>query len=130
MHRLAPQYVHDINSPLRHVRTRIYFTSESHIHSLVNILRFSQLNGQSLVSEEAQAMLDNTTEFDYLTQIVFRMYENTKVGQLPQNYSRTILHQQRACGMLVCCVDRLASQGFLVAAGMCVLTLCERVWRT
>jgi hypothetical protein len=79
MHRLAPQYVHDINSPLRHVRTRIYFTSESHIHSLVNILRYSQLNGESLVSEEAQAQLDNTTEFDYLTQIVIRMYENQTV---------------------------------------------------
>jgi hypothetical protein len=27
----------------RHVRTRIYFTSESHIHSLINVLRYSNL---------------------------------------------------------------------------------------
>jgi hypothetical protein len=33
------RYASDINSPLRHVRTRIYFTSESHIHSLINVLR-------------------------------------------------------------------------------------------
>ncbi len=38
-HRLCPTYASDINSPLRHVRTRIYYTSESHIHSLVNVLR-------------------------------------------------------------------------------------------
>ena len=36
----APQ---DINSPFRHVRTRIYFTSESHMHSLLNVLRFSHM---------------------------------------------------------------------------------------
>ena len=38
--RLCPTYATDINSPLRHVRTRIYFTSESHVHSLINVLRF------------------------------------------------------------------------------------------
>ena len=40
LHRLCPDYATDINSPLRHVRTRIYFTSESHVHSLINVLRF------------------------------------------------------------------------------------------
>ena len=43
IHRLCPTYATDINSPLRHVRTRIYFTSESHVHSLVNVLRYSHL---------------------------------------------------------------------------------------
>ena len=43
MHRLCPTYAQDINSPLRHVRTRIYFTSESHVHSLMNVLRFAHL---------------------------------------------------------------------------------------
>jgi hypothetical protein len=42
-HRLCPEFAPHINSPLRHVRTRIYFTSESHIHSLVNVLRYCHL---------------------------------------------------------------------------------------
>jgi len=46
IHRLCPTYATDINSPLRHVRTRIYFTSESHVHSLINVLRFSHLAGK------------------------------------------------------------------------------------
>jgi hypothetical protein len=41
IHRLAPDLAQHINSPTRHVRTRIYYTSESHIHSLVNVLRFA-----------------------------------------------------------------------------------------
>ena len=45
IHRLCPTYATDINSPLRHVRTRIYFTSESHVHSLINVLRYSHLAG-------------------------------------------------------------------------------------
>ncbi len=43
LHRLCPTYASDVNSPLRHVRTRIYFTSESHIHSLVNVLRYCNM---------------------------------------------------------------------------------------
>ena len=43
LHRLCPTYAQDINSPLRHVRTRIYFTSESHMHSLINVLRYCHL---------------------------------------------------------------------------------------
>ena len=47
LHRLCPTYAQDINSPLRHVRTRIYFTSESHVHSLINLLRYCHLGAHS-----------------------------------------------------------------------------------
>ena len=30
-------------SPERHVRTRLYFTSESHVHTMVNILKYGGL---------------------------------------------------------------------------------------
>jgi hypothetical protein len=45
LHRLCPTYAADVNSPLRHVRTRVYFTSESHMHSLINVLRYCHLGG-------------------------------------------------------------------------------------
>lgn len=37
------RYSHGVSSPSRHVRTRLYFTSESHIHSLLTVLRFGGL---------------------------------------------------------------------------------------
>ena len=81
VHVLAP-FTRNVNSIKRHVRTRIYFTSESHIHSLMNILRHTELEGRSLLSEEALERFDEPVEFDYLTQIVFRLYECNNVCSL------------------------------------------------
>ena len=113
-----------VHSPHRHVRTRLYFTSESHIHSLLNVLRYCNLEAgtprrsvgnaaprargatsgaagatdasspcspegadgeasarvgsdpipPSLLSRRAET-LENIGDLDYLTHIVFRMYE-------------------------------------------------------
>ncbi len=40
---LLSRYSHGVSSPGRHVRTRLYFTSESHLHSLLTVLRFGGL---------------------------------------------------------------------------------------
>lgn len=83
LHRLCPTYAQDVNSPLRHVRTRIYFTSESHCHSLVNVLRYCHLGmgagAQGLLSEAGQRVLHESRELDYMTHIVFRMFENKRL---------------------------------------------------
>eukprot|EP00803_Ostreobium_quekettii_P004618 evm.model.scf_439.9 EVM.evm.TU.scf_439.9 scf_439:61654-74618(+) len=82
LHRLCPSYAVNINSPMRHVRTRVYFTSESHIHALVNVLRYCHSgldDAQPLVCESGLNILTNTPELDYLSHIVFRMYENQQV---------------------------------------------------
>ena len=89
MHRLCPQYAQDINSPLRHVRTRVYFTSESHVHSLVNVLRYCHLGApggdaptpppRGLLSPDAQRRLRDTPELDYMTHVVLRLYECKRV---------------------------------------------------
>jgi inositol hexakisphosphate/diphosphoinositol-pentakisphosphate kinase len=80
MHRLCPTYAQDVNSPLRHVRTRIYFTSESHCHALTNVLRYCHVglpdNRQGLLGDAAEGFLHNTLELDYMTHVVLRMFEN------------------------------------------------------
>ena len=80
LHRLYPEYAEMVNSPKRHVRTRIYFTSESHIHTLLNVIRHCDHahDGGGIVSPEGKRILEDTKELDYLSQVVFRMFENLK----------------------------------------------------
>lgn len=40
---LVFRYSRGVMSPGRHVRTRLYFTSESHVHSLLSIFRYGGL---------------------------------------------------------------------------------------
>ncbi|XP_050380160.1 inositol hexakisphosphate and diphosphoinositol-pentakisphosphate kinase VIP1-like isoform X2 [Argentina anserina] len=82
-YRLDPKYA-NVRTPERHVRTRLYFTSESHIHSLMNVLRYCNLDESlqgedGLVCESALEHLYNTKELDYMSYIVLRMFENTEV---------------------------------------------------
>ncbi|KAF8399400.1 hypothetical protein HHK36_015264 [Tetracentron sinense] len=86
-YRLDPKYA-NVKSPERHVRTRLYFTSESHIHSLMNVLRYCNLDESlqgetSLVCHNALERLFKTKELDYMSYIVLRMFENTEVGAFP-----------------------------------------------
>ena len=72
----------EINTPERLVRTRLYFTSESHLHTLLNVLRFpkNESDGKA-ISEDGKLIVATCPELSYLTQIVFRLYESkTKPG--------------------------------------------------
>ncbi|KAI3500809.1 hypothetical protein L2E82_19480 [Cichorium intybus] len=90
-YRLDPKYA-NVRTPERHVRTRLYFTSESHIHSLMNVLRYCNLDGSlkgeaSLVCDSALERLLKTKELDYMSYIVLRMFENTEVNlEDPKRY--------------------------------------------
>ncbi|KAK1667992.1 hypothetical protein QYE76_056151 [Lolium multiflorum] len=80
---LDPKYA-NVVEPERRVRTRLYFTSESHIHSLMNVLRYcyldESLNGEeSLICKNSLDSLFKTKELDYMSYIVLRMFENTEV---------------------------------------------------
>uniref|UniRef100_A0A2P2LZR2 Inositol hexakisphosphate and diphosphoinositol-pentakisphosphate kinase n=1 Tax=Rhizophora mucronata TaxID=61149 RepID=A0A2P2LZR2_RHIMU len=84
-YRLDPNYAANVRTPERHVRTRLYFTSESHIHSLMNVLRYCNLDESlqeedSLVCHNALERLYKTKELDYMSYIVLRMFENTEVA--------------------------------------------------
>ncbi|KAF5182189.1 Inositol hexakisphosphate and diphosphoinositol-pentakisphosphate kinase vip2 [Thalictrum thalictroides] len=91
-YRLDPKYAANVRTPERHVRTRLYFTSESHIHSLMNVLRYcnldeSQQGEDSLVCHSALERLSKTRELDYMSYIVLRMFENTEVAlEDPKRY--------------------------------------------
>lgn len=67
----------EVKSPQRHVRTRLYFTSESHVHALVNVLRFGPTEDgiPDLLTEAGKQMISSAPELDYCTHIVFRLYE-------------------------------------------------------
>mmetsp|Transcript_4869 Transcript_4869/g.12791 ORF Transcript_4869/g.12791 Transcript_4869/m.12791 type:complete len:179 (-) Transcript_4869:1308-1844(-) len=67
-----------INTMGRRIRTRLYFTSESHLHTMINVLRFAgEEDIRSPVSDEGADIINNTRELCYLTQIVFRLFEDT-----------------------------------------------------
>ena len=79
-----------INTMGRRIRTRLYFTSESHLHTLLNCLRFAGKtkddsilggsdNDESIFSENGRYHINNTPELCYLTQVVFRLFENTSL---------------------------------------------------
>ncbi|AED92113.1 Phosphoglycerate mutase-like family protein [Arabidopsis thaliana] len=81
-YRLDPKYA-NVMTPERHVRTRLYFTSESHIHSLMNVLRYCNLDEslqgeESLVCQSALDRLCKTKELDYMSYVVLRLFENTE----------------------------------------------------
>nr|XP_048298088.1 inositol hexakisphosphate and diphosphoinositol-pentakisphosphate kinase 2 isoform X9 [Myodes glareolus] len=78
VNKLHPVYSRGVLSPERHVRTRLYFTSESHVHSLLSILRYGALCDESKDEQWKRAMdyLNVVNELNYMTQIVIMLYED------------------------------------------------------
>ncbi|KAL4224183.1 Inositol hexakisphosphate and diphosphoinositol-pentakisphosphate kinase 2 [Mactra antiquata] len=76
--RLNSKYSKGVASPERFVRTRLYFTSESHIHSLLNMLRYGGLCEETKDEQWKKAMefLSTTPELNYMTQINIMMFED------------------------------------------------------
>ncbi|XP_055955750.1 inositol hexakisphosphate and diphosphoinositol-pentakisphosphate kinase 2 isoform X5 [Patella vulgata] len=76
--RLDSRYSKGVSTPERFVRTRLYFTSESHIHSLLTILRYGSLCDEAKDEQWKRAMdyINATSELNYMTQIVLMMFED------------------------------------------------------
>uniref|UniRef100_A0A914CHB4 Inositol hexakisphosphate and diphosphoinositol-pentakisphosphate kinase n=1 Tax=Acrobeloides nanus TaxID=290746 RepID=A0A914CHB4_9BILA len=77
--RLDPRASEGIATPMRHVRTRLYFTSESHIHTLMNLIRYGGLcSPDDKKWQRAMNFLSGVTEFNYMSQVVFMVYEDSR----------------------------------------------------
>ena len=80
VHQLDHSVLIDVRSVKRHVRTRLHFTSESHIHSLFNVLRWGSNpdDGTPSIFSDAAHQLSNHMELGYLTHIVFRVLQTPR----------------------------------------------------
>jgi hypothetical protein len=67
----------NINSLGRRIRTHLYFTSESHLHTVLNVLRFAD-DSMNVLSEHGLSIINGTRELCYLTQIVMRVFEDSR----------------------------------------------------
>mmetsp|Transcript_11145 Transcript_11145/g.24921 ORF Transcript_11145/g.24921 Transcript_11145/m.24921 type:complete len:1196 (+) Transcript_11145:120-3707(+) len=81
----------------RTVRSRIYVTSASTMHSLFNILRHGQGNGEQGDGCGIVSDFDNVTDLNYLTHIVFRCYERDAgaAGQGEENDAKGLKASHR-----------------------------------
>uniref|UniRef100_A0A671LM52 Inositol hexakisphosphate and diphosphoinositol-pentakisphosphate kinase n=1 Tax=Sinocyclocheilus anshuiensis TaxID=1608454 RepID=A0A671LM52_9TELE len=98
VNKLHPLYSRGVLSPGRHVRTRLYFTSESHVHSLLSIFRYGGLLDVSIIEEKDQqwkrAMdyLSAVSELNYMTQIVIMLYEDNNKDPSSEERFHVELH--------------------------------------
>ncbi|XP_051545441.1 inositol hexakisphosphate and diphosphoinositol-pentakisphosphate kinase 1 isoform X1 [Myxocyprinus asiaticus] len=94
LHPLWFRYSRGVMSPGRHVRTRLYFTSESHVHSLLSIFRYGGLLDEQKDEQWKQAMdyLSAVTELNYMTQIVIMLYEDNNKDPSSEERFHVELH--------------------------------------
>ncbi|KAG8440584.1 hypothetical protein GDO86_006364 [Hymenochirus boettgeri] len=94
VNKLHPLYSRGVLSPGRHVRTRLYFTSESHVHSLLSIFRYGGLLDESNDQQWKRAMdyLSAVSELNYMTQIVIMLYEDNNKDPASEERFHVELH--------------------------------------
>lgn len=65
----------NIKSLGRSVRTRLYFTSESHLYTMINVLRYPQSGEPCAFDEEGCKLLGEVDELSYLSRITIRLFD-------------------------------------------------------
>lgn len=130
VNRLNPRYSHGVSSPGRHVRTRLYFTSESHVHSLLTVFRFGELldvsigtiheffiGGRNSVIEvfgyikgkkdeqwhRAMEYVSMVSELNYMSQLVIMLYEDPTKDPTSEERFHVELHFSPGVN---CCVQK------------------------
>ncbi|XP_059471548.1 inositol hexakisphosphate and diphosphoinositol-pentakisphosphate kinase 2 isoform X7 [Neocloeon triangulifer] len=128
VNRLNPRYSHGVSSPGRHVRTRLYFTSESHVHSLLTVLRYGGLLDKKLQTEietieptcppdtsnankeakdeqwrRAMQYVSMVSELNYMAQVVIMLYEDPTKDPFSEARFHVELHFSPGVN---CCVQK------------------------
>ncbi|XP_055711859.1 inositol hexakisphosphate and diphosphoinositol-pentakisphosphate kinase isoform X16 [Phlebotomus papatasi] len=105
VNRLNPRYSHGVSSPGRHVRTRLYFTSESHVHSLLTVLRHGGLLNTMTDEQWRRAMeyVSMVSELNYMSQIVIMLYEDPTKDPCSEERFHVELHFSPGVN---CCVQK------------------------
>jgi len=87
----------DVKSLWRHIRTRLYFTSASHLHSLYNVISM----GLKLFypGTDRFRTLPRLAALDYLSHIMIRLYENLNAKQEDPNRFRLEIMLSQGCKM-------------------------------
>ena len=88
------------------MKTRLYFTSESHIHSLLTVLRYGGLLDETQDEQWRRAMdyVSAVPELNYLSQIVIMLYEDSSKDLLSEDRFHLELHFSPG---VVCSVQQL-----------------------
>ena len=88
----AEKSVDLVKSHWRHVRTHLYFTSASHMYTLLNTIKLGI--GSILVDEsdkQAKEELDRILRLDFMSHFVFRLFENLNVEEDPSRFRLEIM---------------------------------------
>ncbi|VDD76245.1 unnamed protein product [Mesocestoides corti] len=110
--RLHAGYSKGVASPERFVRTRLYFTSESHLHSILTCLQHGGLADAATDEQWKRAMdyVSTVPELNYLSQVVIMIYEDPTVEPKTEKKFHVELHFSPGAHAL--CRDLPAGSGF------------------
>ena len=75
-----------VKSSWRHVRTRLYFTSASHMYTLLHTLKLGV--DSILLSKDdldTKKQLDDILRLDFMSSFVFRLFEDLNVSDSDEN---------------------------------------------
>ncbi|CDI96917.1 inositol hexakisphosphate [Echinococcus multilocularis] len=110
--RLHAGYSKGVASPERFVRTRLYFTSESHLHSILTCLEHGGLADAATDEQWKRAMdyVSTVPELNYLSQVVIMIYEDPTVEPKTEKKFHVELHFSPGAHAL--CRDLPAGSGF------------------